>query len=261
MTDVTLYHWEPNANSGKPMLALMEKGVAFNSHYLDLLSFDQHKPDYLAVNPQGTIPAMTHGHRVLTESTAIMEYVDEAFDGPQLMPTDAQARWRVRWWMKFMDQWLAPSFSMIGWSVFVGPAVRAKDPDVLTAAIERIPLPERRVAWKKAIYGLFSEEEMAESQRRVALGIRMLEQALSEREWLASDNYSLADVNGFNLAYALPLAQPTLSNDELTPNILRWLRAIYARPATKACWAMGRTAMVKRVSILEQPHIGGGNQS
>ena len=30
MGDVTLYHWEPNANSGKPMLALMEKGVAFD---------------------------------------------------------------------------------------------------------------------------------------------------------------------------------------------------------------------------------------
>jgi glutathione S-transferase/GST-like protein len=37
---------------------------------------------------------------------------------------------------------------------------------------------------------------------------------------------------------------------------MRWLRAIYARPATKACWAMGRTDMVKRVTILEQPHIG-----
>ena len=48
MPEVTLYHWEPNANSGKPMLALMEKGVAFNSHYLDLLSFDQHQPEYLA---------------------------------------------------------------------------------------------------------------------------------------------------------------------------------------------------------------------
>jgi glutathione S-transferase/GST-like protein len=47
-----------------------------------------------------------------------------------------------------------------------------------------------------------------------------------------------------------------LSNDELTPNILRWLRAIYARPATKACWALGRTALAKRVAILEQPHIG-----
>ena len=199
---------------------------------------------------------MQHGDLVLTESTAIMEYVDEVFPGPKLMPKDPADRWRIRWWMKFMDQWLGPSFSMIGWNVFVGPAVRSKDPEELKAAIERIPLPERRVAWRKAIYGQFSAEELKESQRRVEVGIRMLEEALSKREWLASDQYSLADANGFNLGYALPLSQPALSNDELTPNILRWLRAIYARPATKACWAMGRTAMVKRVAILEQPHIG-----
>jgi glutathione S-transferase/GST-like protein len=258
MPDVTLYHWEPNANSGKPMLALMEKGVAFNSHYLDLLNFDQHRPEYLAINPQGTIPAMVHGERVLTESTAIMEYVDEAFPGPKLMPADPRDRWRVRWWMKLMDQWLGPSFSMIGWSVFVGPAVRSRDPAELKAAVERIPLPERRVAWRKAISGRFGVEEMRESRRRVALGIRLLEEELSSRPWLAGDQYSLADINGFNLAYALPLAQPALSNDELTPNILRWLRTIYARPATKECWAMGRTSMVERVKILEQPHIAAG---
>ena len=232
MPDVTLYHWEPNANSGKPMLALMEKGVAFNSHYLDLLSFDQHKPEYLAVNPQGTIPAMLHGERVLTESTAIMEYVDEVFEGPRLMPEDPRDRWRVRWWMKLMDQWLGPSFSMIGWKVFVGPAVRDKDPKELQAAIERIPLPERRVAWRKAISGQFGAEELEESRRRVALGIRMLEEELARRPWLASD--------------------------QLTPHILRWLRTIYARPATKACWAMGRTSMAKRVAILEQPHTTPG---
>jgi len=258
MHSVTLYHWEPNANSGKPMLALMEKGVAFNSHYLDLLKFDQHRPEYLAVNPQGTIPAMVHGDRVLTESTAMMEYVDEAFPGPKLMPADPRDRWRVRWWMKLMDQWLGPSFSMIGWSVFVGPAVRSRDPAELKAAVERIPLPERRVAWSKAISGNFGAEEMAESRRRVALGIRMLEDALARRAWLASDEFSLADINGFNLAYALPLAQPALSNDDLTPNILRWLRTIYTRPATRACWAMGRTSMVERVKILEQPHIAAG---
>lgn len=252
MSDVTLYHWEPNANSGKPMLALVEKGVAFNSHYIDMLQFDQHKPEYLAVNPQGTIPAMTHGDLVLTESTAIMEYVNDSFDGPDLMPENPQDRWRIRWWMKFMDQWLAPSFSMIGWSMFVGPSVRQRDPAELEAAIERIPLPERRVAWRKAINGSFSEAEMAESQRRVAIGIRMLEEELGKREWLASDQYSLADVNGFNIAYALPLSQPDLSNDEKTPNILEWLRKIYERPATKQTWAMGRTDMVKRVTILER---------
>jgi len=70
-----------------------------------------------------------------------MEYVDEAFPGPKLMPDDPQDRWRIRWWMKFMDQWLGPSFSMIGWSIFIGPSVRSKDPEELKAAIERIPLP------------------------------------------------------------------------------------------------------------------------
>ena len=69
---LTLYHWEPNANSGKPMLALMEKGVAFESHYLDLLNFDQHSPEYLKINPNGTIPALVHDDLMLTESTAIM---------------------------------------------------------------------------------------------------------------------------------------------------------------------------------------------
>ena len=56
MADVTLYHWEPNANSGKPMLALAEKGVAFASHYIDMLEFDQHKPEYLAINPNAKVP-------------------------------------------------------------------------------------------------------------------------------------------------------------------------------------------------------------
>ena len=252
MAEITLYHWEPNANSGKPMLALMEKGVPFVSHYIDMLQFDQHKPGYLAINPQGTIPAMTHGDRVLVESTAIMEYVDEEFDGPALMPASPRDCWRIRWWMKFMDQWLAPSFSMFGWKYFVGPnALAAHGRETIETAIARIPLPERQTAWRKAVYGLFSDEEMAESARRIDVGIRLLEAELGKREWLASDQYSLADVNGFNLAYALPLSQPHLSNDTLTPNILRWLRAIYARPATKQCWAMGRTDMAKRVTILE----------
>jgi len=249
---LTLYHWEPNANSGKPMLALKEKGVDFQSHYLDLLNFDQHKPDYLKINPNGTIPALVHDELMLTESTAIMEYVNDAFPGPKLMPDNPVERWRARWWMRFFDQYFGPSLSMIGWSVFVGPSVRQRDPDELKAAIDRIPLKERRIAWSKAIYNTFSPEEMDESRRRVGVGIACLEKALSERPWIAGKTYSLADINGFNLGYALPLAQPQACNDEKTPHILKWLRAIYRRPATQETWKMGRTQMASRVTYLSQ---------
>lgn len=254
MDEVTLYHWEPNANSGKPMLALMEKGVPFVSRYTDMLQFDQHKPEYLAINPQGTIPAMTHnaknGRRVLTESTAIMEYVNEQFDGPNLMPGDPQDSWRVRWWMKFMDQWLGPSFSMIGWSVFVGPMVRQRDPEELAAAIDRIPMPERRVAWRKAINGDFSVAEMAESRRRVGLGIAKLEEELGKRPYVGSNQYTLADINIFNSTYSLPMSQPDLAGKDKTPNIMRWLKRVYTREAVKKTWAMGKTDLASRYGLI-----------
>ncbi len=250
---LTLYHWEPNANSGKPMLTLAEKGVEYRSHYLDLLKFDQHQPEYLKVNPDGTIPALVHGDRILTESTPMMEYIDEAFDGPPLRPREPLALWRMRWWMRYFDAYFGPSLSMIGWSVFVGPAVRQRDPQELREAIERIPLEARRIAWRKAVFNEFSAEELTESRRRVAFSIDVLERHLQEHPWIAGTEYSLGDINGFNLAYALPLTQAERCNDTRTPHILDWLRRIYARPAAKLTWQKGRTQMSARIRILERP--------
>jgi GSH-dependent disulfide-bond oxidoreductase len=247
-----LYHWEPNANSGKPMLALAEKGVEYESHYLDLLSFDQHRRDYLVINPDGTIPALVDGDRVLTDSTPMMEYIDTAFDGPPLRPSEPRARWRMRWWMRFFDAYFGPSLSMIGWSVFVGPAVRQRDPDELKAAIERIPLESRRIAWRKAMFNEFTPDELAESRRRVLYATGVLEQHLSRCVWIAGDTFSLGDINGFNLGYALPFSQPDHCNDHKTPRIMDWLRRIAARPATKKTWAMGRTPLSARLEALER---------
>lgn len=250
---LTLYHWEPNANSGKPILTLKEKGVPFESHYLDLLNFDQHDPEYLKINPNGTIPAMVHDGLMLYESTAIMEYVDEAFPGPNLRPDSAEERWRMRWWMKFFDQFYAPSASMAGWNFFIGPSVRSKDPELLKKKIEAIPLKERRIAWSKAIYGTFSEEELAESRRRVVYSAALMEKELNEHTWLAGETYSLADINAFNLCYFMPAQPDAVVSDEKTPKTMEWLRRIYERPATKEAWALGKTMNTQRLEHLERP--------
>jgi glutathione S-transferase/GST-like protein len=164
---VHLYHWEPNANSGKPMLALAEKGVEFESHYIDLLKFDQHQPDYLKINPDGTIPAMVHGDRVLTESTPMMEYVDDAFDGPPLKPTNPKERWRMRWWMRFFDALLRALAQHDRVERVRRPGRAATAQGRTRGAIARIPLESRRIAWRKAMFNEFSEAELTESRRRV----------------------------------------------------------------------------------------------
>jgi GST-like protein len=253
MERLKLYHWEPNANIGKPMLALKEKGVDFESIYIDLQKFEHHAPDYLKINPLGVIPAAVHGELRLYESTAIMEYVDAAFEGPPLRPADPVERWRMRWWIKFADEYHAPSISMTAWSRGAIADVGERDEEALKKRIEAIPQKERQVSWSKALFGTFSPEEMAESDRRVGYGAWVLERALSRSPWLAGESYSLADMAAFCHCYMVPLRPNPAINDADTPHVMDWLRRIAARPAVAETWKMGRMWNLNRIAHLRPP--------
>ncbi|WP_442683359.1 maleylacetoacetate isomerase [Stenotrophomonas sp. JC08] len=56
----------------------------------------QHADDYAALNPQELVPTLRHGERVLTQSLAILEYLDELWPEPALLPEDSDGRARVR---------------------------------------------------------------------------------------------------------------------------------------------------------------------
>ncbi|WP_313457116.1 maleylacetoacetate isomerase [Stenotrophomonas sp.] len=56
----------------------------------------QHSESYAALNPQELVPTLRHGEQVLHQSMAILEYLDEVFGGPSLLPDDAAGRARVR---------------------------------------------------------------------------------------------------------------------------------------------------------------------
>lgn len=66
---VEVWTWEPNANSGKPLLCLHEKQVPFVHRYVDMGARAHHEPAFLAINPGGTVPALVHDGLTLTEST------------------------------------------------------------------------------------------------------------------------------------------------------------------------------------------------
>jgi glutathione S-transferase/GST-like protein len=250
----TLYHWEPNANSGKPILTLKEKGVDFVSRFIDMTKFEHHSPEYLAINPLGVIPAATHGALKLYESTAIMEYVDAAFDGPPLRPTDPEGRWRMRWWMKFMDEYFAPSVSMGAWARGRSrPQMTAEEDAEMKKRIAAMPQKERQLSWTKATYGSFAPGELEESARKAAYGVKLMEANLSRHTWMAGDSYSLADINCFNTTYFLPMRPESGVNDQDTPHLMEWLRRIYERPAAKAAWNMGRAFSADRLAHLARP--------
>ena len=79
-------------------IALNLKGLKAESHFIHLVKDggQQHKPEFRKVNPQGFVPALVDHGQVLTQSLAIIEYLDETRPTPPLLPKDAQGRARVR---------------------------------------------------------------------------------------------------------------------------------------------------------------------
>ena len=88
MTDaakVTLYH-SPRTRSQGVQILLEELGAPYELHVLNFKLEEQHKPDYLAINPLGKVPAIEHAGAVVTEQVAIYIYLADAFPAAGLAP-------------------------------------------------------------------------------------------------------------------------------------------------------------------------------
>jgi maleylacetoacetate isomerase len=91
-----LYTYPRSSAAYRVRIALSLKGLAYESVPIDLLKKEQGAPAYLAVNPQGRVPSLDLGGTVLTQSPAILEYLEEIYPEPPLLPADPLARARVR---------------------------------------------------------------------------------------------------------------------------------------------------------------------
>lgn len=93
---LTLYTYWRSSAAYRVRIALNLKGLAYDSMPVHLAKDEQHATAFAEVNPQELIPVLRHGDRVLTQSLAIMEYLDEAFPEKPLLPAVARDRQRVR---------------------------------------------------------------------------------------------------------------------------------------------------------------------
>ena len=99
MTGLTLYDYWRSSAAWRVRLGLGIKGLAYGQVSIHLLrdGGEQHQAAYKAVNPLGLVPSLVHGDHTITQSLAILEYLDEAFPStPPLLPATAPDRARVR---------------------------------------------------------------------------------------------------------------------------------------------------------------------
>jgi len=95
---LTLYSYWRSSAAYRVRIALHLKELAFDTIPVHLLrnGGEQRSDTYLALNPQGRVPVLTHGERVLTQSLSICEYLDEVFRECPLLPADPFERAQIR---------------------------------------------------------------------------------------------------------------------------------------------------------------------
>ena len=234
-----LYHAEPAANSLKSLIPLHEKGLEFESRYVDLHKFEQHEPWFVAINPEGQVPVLDHDGFIVTHTTVINEYLEDAFpDAPPLRPNTPHGNARMRFWNKFVDEHVMNYVSMWGWHRMVGVLARGIESGEFEKMVERIPLQEQRDKWRTARSG-FSEADLANAMRKINVAVDKVEAQLCETPWLAGEMYTLADINFFShCGMMLARMFPEIGRQERCPKLLEWADRMRARPGVAAALAM-----------------------
>lgn len=93
---IILHGYFRSTASYRVRIALNLKGVAYADAFHHLRKGEQRAPAYVAINPQGLVPALDIDGAILTQSLAICDYLDETFPDPPLLPADPIARAQVR---------------------------------------------------------------------------------------------------------------------------------------------------------------------
>ena len=209
---ITLYGG-PTPNARKIAIALLEMGLDWRLEYIDILAGDQLTPEFLALNPNNKTPVIVDedgpaGRFVLWETGAILLYLAEKTG--RFVPLDPAKR-AICW------QWLMLQVSGIG-------PMFGQDAHFTHYAKDRHPYAIDRYS------------------REVERLMRVLDQRLGEAEWLAGDEYSIADMA------TLPfLRRQLIDKAGRYPNVDRWGAAMLARPAV----AEGMTTGTARAETIE----------
>lgn len=97
MSEIALHNYWRSSTSYRVRIALEMKGIAYRYIPHRLRHGEHREPGYLALNPQGLVPALVWSDgTLLVQSLAIIEFLDESVPEPPLLPTDAAGRARVR---------------------------------------------------------------------------------------------------------------------------------------------------------------------
>ncbi|WP_139114804.1 glutathione S-transferase family protein [Rhizorhabdus dicambivorans] len=251
MMGMIVYEHAESVCCHKVRIVLAEKAIPHQVRNIALEAGEQLTPAFLAVNPKGVVPVIVDEGRTITESSIITEYLDDAYPQPPLMPKDAYWRSRRRNWARWIDDEMhIPHIATISFIIAFNQAFRKQldTKEKLEAYLESIPGAAHKDTMRASFESGPDSERMRTSIGAYQKFIAAMDEALSENDWLAGPEYSLADIDV--VPYIWRLRNLQLSGMWADrPRIQDWLDRVTSRPAFKT--AVIDTALPSWIELME----------
>src|SRR5689334_11519579 len=201
MPDVTLFGFPRSVYVQMAGLVLTHKEVPYAFHDLEA---EMNTPSHVALHPFERVPVLRHGYFTVYETSAIVSYIDEAFDGAKLTPEDPQNRARMNQWISAVNGYYYPYL-------------------IYHVSHERNVFPQ---------LGISSDEKVvANALPKVEVCLQVMERELSHgNEFLLGAELSLADFYMLPIIHAFGFAAEAQAMYPNVPSICAWRERMEALP-------------------------------
>jgi glutathione S-transferase len=195
MSKLTLYGIS-GSRAQRSLWALEEIGLDYEQVVVDFMKGSK-TSEYLAINPNGRIPALVDGELTMSESMAINLYLAKTYGG-DLYPANAKDE-ALTW----------------QWSVWGISEIEHLQMQIV---VQKLFTPEDKR----------NDKVIASAEKQLARPLAVLDAALENRDWLVGSAFSIADLNVSGVMLLLKMVKFDYSN---FTNVKRWADACYSRPS------------------------------
>ncbi len=218
---IHLYHGHISNCSMRVRMALIEKGLPWTSHHLDLKKKENISDEFFGINPNGLVPTLIDNGVVHIESNDIIAYLDEAYPEPSLRAVGGEDE--MHGWLRLAASIHVPAVKPYVYATKIQNKVK-KTADEQKKYEELQKNEElKNFHAKHAGAGAFGEQDIARAQGILEECFAKLESSLEGRNFIMGDRFTLADISWIPLHFVLiGCGYPF----QRFPNIARWAAAV-----------------------------------
>lgn len=236
MSKLKLYDFAESVCCQKVRLVIAEKKLDIDESPVPLDQGAQYDPEFLKINPKGIVPVAVHNNEIILESSIINEYIEETFDGIQLMPANAAGRAHTRYWSLLVDQGIHnPHTTVVSFVVALRYAFLEEldTPEKMHAHLESVRDPVSREMQRQGFEDAYESPAFKIAIHSFDSLLSEMDTALSQSDWLVGSALTLADFNLAPYIHRLDcLGLSGMWDDR--PAVARWYSALQQRESWDA---------------------------